>query len=195
MSSPINFTRFLSLIDQYLVTRITPNRISGLNNLDEQLFGEIAKEIDKVISAYNSFVSGDNIKYVNAGYLKKIYSSSLPIFSSILTLLSDNPVLLASVMSEMRDSTYFHHIYMIDPSEHLLANLMTLIYRNTILIEHSELREKNAQVSSTLEEMSALLYLQGIDTHYFHAIKDWILDWEGEGFSQELASLVNTAQK
>lgn len=93
----------------------------------------------------------------------------------------------------MRDSTYFHHIYEIDKPEYLLANLMTLVYRCHLLAITPTLRENKAQISSTLEEMSVLHHLLGEDNLYFQSIHHWIMDWEEEGFSQELARLTSTA--
>ena len=72
---------------------------------------------------------------------------------------------------------------------------MTLVYRCHLLTAIPFLRDNRAQISSTLEEMSALRFLLGEDNLHYHATRHWILDWEGEGFSQQLSEIItlNTA--
>lgn len=91
----------------------------------------------------------------------------------------------------MRDSTYFNFIYKIQNPSHLLANLMTLVYRCHILTSHPKLRQGGAQISSTLEEMSALRYIIGLDSLHHQATRHWILDWEGEGFNELLSLAIS----
>ena len=71
--------------------------------------------------------------------------------------------------------------------EILFGRLVVAFYRTYILQTVPGLREKGAQIGSTIEEMLAILALYGFDTHLFQATKHWIRDWENEGFSKELA--------
>jgi hypothetical protein len=130
------------------------------------------------------------ILLINTNHLKSIYNPPLPSYSSILNEILNNPKDLDITFSEMRDSTYFHHIYEIDKPEYLLANLMTLVYRCHLLASVPSLGNNKAQISSTLEEMATLRYLLGEDNLYFQSIRHWIMDWEGEGFSQQLSEII-----
>lgn len=196
MSSPINITSFNTLVNQYLSTRITADRLSSLTQLTDQLFVTLISDLNKTIDLYSSFPvslahsSYHSDMFINTTHLKSIYNLPLPSYSSILNDLLNNPKDLDITFSEMRDSTYFHHIYEIDKPEHLLANLMTLVYRCHLLSSIPTLRTNQAQISSTLEEMSTLRYLLGEDNLYFQSVRHWIMDWEGEGFSQKLAKLL-----
>lgn len=196
MSQPINITRFKVLFNQYLSARITADRLASLAPLSDQTFLTLVHDLDKTISLYNTFPSClSNSPYssdlfVNATHLKSIYNQPLPAYSIVLEYLHKNPKDLDAAFSEMRDSTYFHHIYEIDKPEYLLANLMTLVYRCHLLSSYPTLREQKAQISSTLEEMAALRHLLGEDSLHYQATLHWILDWEGEGFSQQLSEII-----
>ena len=197
MSSPINITRFNALVIQYLSARITANRLASLAPLSDQTFSTLVNDLDKTIVLYNSFpaclahspYSSD--LFVNTTHLKSIYSQPLPSYSSILKHLRNNSSDLDTAFSEMRESTYFHDVYQINQPSHLLANLMTLIYRCHLLAIMPTFRENKAQISSTLEEMSSLRYLLGEDSLYFQSVRHWVMDWKEEGFSQELSFLTS----
>lgn len=195
MSQPINLTRYNLLFAKYLSSRISPTRLDSLKSLSDNLFSQLSQDIDRAIMLYNSFphcLKNSSISpslFINTIHLKSIFPESLPLFTSTLVHLQKNPADLEIVFSEMRDSTYFHHIYEIDKPEYLLANLMTLVYRCHSLISTPTLRAQKAQISSTLEEMSALRHLLGEDSLHHRATRHWILDWKEEGFSQELARI------
>ncbi|MBI4990735.1 hypothetical protein HZB96_01420 [Candidatus Gottesmanbacteria bacterium] len=72
----------------------------------------------------------------------------------------------------------------------LLSRILVALYRTYLLQNISGLREKGAQVASSLEEMLAVMAIKGFDTHLFQATKHWILDWKREGFSKELAEKI-----
>ena len=72
----------------------------------------------------------------------------------------------------------------------LLGRILVALYRTYLLQTVSELRERGVQVASSLEEMLAIMALEGFDTHLFQATKHWILDWRKEGFSKELAERI-----
>lgn len=197
MSSPINLELILRLVNQYLVTRIAPVQISALSKLSDTTFTEIIADLDAAIGLYNTYpscLSKDLIQdiFINTNHLKTLVLT-IPAYSKTLNLFANTPHYLDEALAEMRDSTYFHHIYEIKNPEHLFANLMTLTYRCHLLSSISGLREGDAQVSSTLEEMSALRYLLGEGSLHHRATRHWILDWEGEGFSQELAKSITKA--
>lgn len=196
MSSPINYPTFLELVEKYLPSRLSSTQINSLKTLSFDTYHQIISDLDSSITLYNSFPSslvGSNYSvdlFKNTTHLKSLLEE-LPLFSTVLSHLSASPKDLDTALAEMRDSTYFHYIYLIDNPKYLLANLMTLVYRCHLLSSRPALREGNAQVSSTLEEMSALRFLLGEDSLHFQSVRHWILDWEGEGFREDLANKIS----
>lgn len=199
MSSPINLSRLNSLLSLYLHSRLTAPRLSSLHALAESTFTAIVHDLDDAIALYNRFPTCLRKSpytpqlFINTTNLKSISFQPLPTYTEVLRHLQQNPEDLEDVFTEMRDSSYFHYIYEIDNPEHLLANLLTLVYRCHLLSSVPLLRAKHAQISSTLEEMSALRFLLGSDNLHYRATRHWIIDWEEEGFSQELANTIATA--
>lgn len=198
MSSPINITRFNALVNQSLHARITADRRSSLSPLSDQTFSACVDDLDESVDLYNSFPvclaqsPYHSDMFINATHLKSIYNQPLPTYSLVLEHLHNNPKDLDTAFSEMRKSTYFHDVYQITQPTHLLANLMTLVYRCHLLATIPTLRLNNAQISSTLEEMSAFRYLLGEDSLYFQSVRHWIMNWEEEGFSQDLALITDS---
>ena len=201
MSQPINLTHCNLLFAKHLSSRISPTRLNSLKSLSDNLFSQLSQDLDHAIILYNSFpncLKNSSVTpsfFINTIYIKSIFPGAFPLFTSVLAHLQNHPADLEIVFSEMRTSTYFHHIYELDKPEYLLANLMTLVYRCHLLTAIPFLRDNRAQISSTLEEMSALRFLLGEDNLHYHATRHWILDWEGEGFSQQLSEIItlNTA--
>lgn len=192
MSSPINHPWLLTQLDLYLPSRLTPIQIDSLAALPPDIFEHLSQELNDAITQYNQYPKQLTDKlssslFLNTNHLKTLLSK-LPTFSTILDTLVLDQSQVNLVFTEMRDSTYFNFIYKIQNPSYLLANLMTLVYRCHLLNNNHELRKGGAQISSTLEEMSALRYLMGSDSLHHQATRHWILDWEGEGFSRVLAT-------
>ncbi len=195
MSSPTNYPWLLEQINNYLSSRLSPAQLSSLSNLPLTVFEQLSLELNDAISEFNQYPKKLPNKlssnyFLNANHLKKIIAT-LPSYPSTLFLLKSDNQKKDVAFSEMRDSTYFNFIYKIEEPTHLLANLMTLVYRCHMLSSNPKLRDGGAQISSTLEEMSALRHLMGLDSLHYQSTRQWILDWEGEGFS-ELLSLAIT---
>lgn len=72
----------------------------------------------------------------------------------------------------------------------LMGRILVALYRTYMLQNQKGIREQGAQVASALEEMLALMAIEGFETHLFHAIKHWIANWKREGFSRELAEKI-----
>ncbi len=75
--------------------------------------------------------------------------------------------------------------------EKMMGRILLALYRTFLLQKTPSLREKGAQIASSLEEMLAILALKGFDTHLFRATRHWIADWQREGFSKELADKIS----
>lgn len=189
-------TWFLSKIIDYLSGRLSGTQISDLSKLNVEIFSQLAKEIQVAIDNYNNFpqsISHLDLSpgiFINALHTKKIWVQPLPDFVSILKAHQSDTTLTDQVFSEHRDSSYFQVIYQLDDPRHELANLMVQFYRTSLLLLYPGLRSGGVQISSTIEEMAALNYLSGSDTLLFHATKHWLIDWQGEGFSQQLSKLI-----
>jgi hypothetical protein len=69
----------------------------------------------------------------------------------------------------------------------LLYVFQIAIYRTWILIKNERLKKHGAQIASTIEEMAAILTLEGMETNIFYAVRHWIFDCEKEGFSKGLS--------
>ncbi len=76
-------------------------------------------------------------------------------------------------------------------NSYLLGRILVALYRTYLLQNISGLRGKGAQVASALEEMLAVMALNGFHTHLFQATRHWIIDWKKEGFSRELAEKIS----
>lgn len=199
MSKPISKSReptldwLLDQADKYLITRLSPNRLSSLKKLESEDFSRIVHEIERVILLFNAFPSSingsglDPHDYQNALHLKSLFPYNIPRYQEIINRLAYDQSLLDAVFSELRDSDYFREVYLIDTPKHLLVNLMILLYRNSFLTIHPELRQGGAQISSTLEEMAAADFLAGNDSLLLRGTKYWLQDWLEEGFSEKLS--------
>jgi hypothetical protein len=122
--------------------------------------------------------------------LKQIYDGELPDYLETIRKLGENIGVKEKVFSHLRDSSYLDEVYKISDPEYLLTNVLILVYRTYLLLTSPELKKKNAQISSTIEEMAVLLKLEGKESLVFEATKHWILNWREEGFSQDLAKLI-----
>lgn len=184
-------------ISEYLKKRLSENQIESLRSIEDRAFESISSELQDSITLYNRLeneilpnplISPD---LVNSIHLKSIYNHNLPDYLEIFEKVKKDTSLQQMVFGELRDSEYFRDVYTIADSQHLLVNIMILIYRNAMLYLHPELRLGKAQISSTIEEMSALHFLQSNkSTLLFESVKHWILQWESEGFSRTLATLL-----
>jgi len=74
---------------------------------------------------------------------------------------------------------------------YFLERILVALYRTYLLQNISGLRGKGAQIASALEEMLAVMALNGFQTHLFRATRHWITDWKTEGFSKELAQRIS----
>lgn len=141
----------------------------------DQLFCEINLAVDK----FNKFTS--NPMLINAEYLKTI-TKVLPSVEDIYKNFDSK--YLDRFWELMNKFSFIDEIW--EPSK-MAAAIVIASYRTWMLTIHSDWKEKSAQVASALEEMLAIEALNGNVTNIFKATRHWILDWQEEGMSQELA--------
>ena len=178
-----------NLININLSAKLSQSQLEGLKKIDQKYCDKIVEEIGRFIDQYNSVTDLEPI-YINTIHLKSIRSQSLPPYVQIIDQLLYDQNSLDVVIKEIKESPYFYDIYQVNNSSHFFTNFMILLYRNSLLNQEPQLRVQEAQISSTIEEMACKSYLEGQGSLLFQAIKGWIIEWEREGFSEELAKLV-----
>ena len=154
------------------------NYLKSNPNYLKQLFSEVELAVDK----YNQFKF--NPMLINAVHLKTI-TDTLPGALGIKKIFDSK--YLDNFWDLMNEFSFIDEIW--KPSD-MAAAVTIASYRTWMLTIHPEWKEKKAQVASALEEMLAIEALNGNVTNIFRATKHWLLDWRGEGVSQELAERI-----
>jgi hypothetical protein len=127
---------------------------------------------------------------INAHYLSSLlHGKTLPPWCSIEEQFNNNEN-SPDLMNVGKELNEFDFIKTIDQPGKLAAALFLGFYRTYVLVTLPFLRQKNAQVASSLEEMLAILAIEGCRTQLFYATRHWILDYQSEGFSEFLAKKV-----
>lgn len=179
-------------VKQRLDEKLSSDVIALLDN--PTLWEEYAAELELAVTYFNRIQQQRSHQYLeildNTRHLFSLWSDPLPSYAEVIEKLTTDSDLNNKVFTELAESDYFQVIWQIQHPHHLVINLMILFYRTSMLYLHPELRKGKAQISSTLEEMAALLYLAGRNTTLFEAVKHWLQDWEEEEFSEELAKML-----
>lgn len=192
---------YINFIDQHL---------SSVSNVEEMLhyltsFPEIIDIYQAELTAALHLFSRYQInefKYpqinelcINAQHLSRVLNGkTLPLWCTIeeqFLNFEDTPDLV-NVGKELNQ---FDFIYTIDQPSKLAAALFMGFYRTYALVAIPYLRQMNAQVASSLEEMLAILAIEGCQTQLFWATHHWILEYQEEGFSELLAKKVRITTK
>jgi hypothetical protein len=179
-------------MDMELVRRYFKNR--GLvvaaaeylqNNKD--IFEKLLGELDAAIELYNKYRSGEDVgvpegvKIKNAQFTKENWDEDLP---------RTGEVKVEQLEKVCEKFLRFEFIDTMKPVEKLARAGIVATYRTCLLVARPTLVEKNVQVASTIEEMLAVMALNGNKTELFEATKLWIEDYEGQGFDLSLAQAV-----
>ncbi|MBI1811770.1 MAG: hypothetical protein HYR78_07570, partial [Nitrospirae bacterium] len=132
------------------------------------------------------------IPCTNADYLKhSLRGRRLPTVRDIMEdMKPDTPETRQRVDRLLKAINDFAFIDTMKPIENLAAALIVASYRTYVLQTFPDIKEQNAQVASALEEMLALMALNGQKTKLFEATKHWIADYQSEGFSPKLANAI-----
>lgn len=154
------------------------------------------EELDNAIKLLNQYNKTGKIKFnhceilINANHLKNVMPNH---FLPTLTQLTQD--ILPNSTNETVDQFFkmmniFDFWNEISQASQLTAVLTVASYRTYLRVIWPVIEKKGVQVASALEEILAVMAVNGLKTHLFQATKHWILDWKNEGFSQELAKLV-----
>lgn len=155
---------------------------------------QIGKDIDKSIILFNKYKNGKKLKneklLKSSLFLKKVIKNDLPSIDALITqILNDNnkEALIDNILKEINNFTF---IETMSPIESSAGTLLLGSYRSAILINYPYLKINNVQIASSLEEMIALIYLNGERTKLFDCVKSWYINYEEEGFTKELSEAV-----
>lgn len=194
---------YIRFVDRYLGARENmANPLAYLRSTPEMIdvhIGELNAAINRFRRLKNTGVTEYPDLLVNTEYLiDNLDTEDLPPWQEVANeLISSTPESPSAnvhlVFEELRTS--FEFIDIEDSSMKLLGTLFMALYRTYVLVTRPSLRAKRVQIASSLEEMLALLAIDGCHTQLFEAVKHWILDFENEGFSRELAHKVADLQR
>lgn len=132
---------------------------------------------------------------INSRYLANLLqNNNLPTWDSIQKklLCSERPIEISKTGELLRN---FEFIEAMEEPNKLGAALFLGFYRTYTLVTMPFLKEKDAQVASSLEEMLSILAFEGCKTQLFWSTYHWIVDYKAEGFSEGLALKVNELLK
>lgn len=186
----------LEVLDKELARKVDAPSLKNVIHQNPQMIPSFIKEIQQALDLYNQDRKTSDVQgfpkdlYKNAFHLSSIWKQPLPEYENLIGILRSDKKLSDAVFSELRDSTYFKEVFTISKKDHLLHNLLILFYRTSMLALNPVLREKKAQISSTIEEMGCALALEGKKTHLFDSTRHWIQNWQEEDFSPHLIKLL-----
>lgn len=193
MNSTHSYVRF---IQEYLGDKSNINKMSQyLLNFPEVI--EIYQaELATALSLFSRYKKNE-FRYpqidelcINTKYLSSLLSEyELPSWYTIQVQLqlNEKSLELREAGNALRD---FDFITTIQEPSRLSGALFLGFYRTYVLVVIPILKIMNAQVASSLEEMLAILAIEGCPTQLFLASRHWILDYQSEGFSELLAKKV-----
>lgn len=190
--------QFFSLIDSQikLVFNGRPKTLVVWDFLQENpsFVIEIKEDIDKSIQLFNQYRNSNNFRnehlLKSSSYLKQIIIDDLPHIDNIIQKIKTPPDNLHLMNNILNIMNRFEFIEKLEPMEKCAGTLLIGAYRSAILAIYPYIKQKNGQVASSLEEMTALMAIDDHKTKLFECIKDWFDDYEEEGFTKELSVLV-----
>lgn len=177
-------TKYQKLINDLIVRVDKINKIAPeIKIINSSNFNLAITELNLIINKFNSSTKFTNA--INAQKLKEVLTYTLPSFEEVLDLL-ENDVTKQKVLTEFNNSEYLKEVWEINVKNTLYVNFLILVYRTTLLNWDVNLRKSGVQISSALEEMSALMALKGESSLVFESSKIWLQEWEKEEFSEQL---------
>jgi len=197
MKNNFPISKFKIFVKKFLFEKFDTEEFVGFIDKNKNKVEIFTHEINSAISYFNKirikFDTNKNYKFlINAKEFNDIYNNDLPDYFDTVDELFENKNLTNQIFLIFKNDKYFKDVWKTKSYEILLANLLILIYRTTLLQKHKdklidkETGNNRVQISSTIEEMIFSMKLEGIDTDLFHSTKHWLVNWKEEGFSEEL---------
>jgi hypothetical protein len=174
------------IIDILAGTKKLASVEASLREVHRLVYEKTINELDKLIARFN--ITTEFKTAINAKFLKSILTDPLPKYEYVISTLLSDPLIKNKVIYEFNNSDYLNNVWKIADNRALYVNFIILVYRTTLLNYHGYLRKMNVQISSSLEEMSALAALEGNKNLVFESTKIWLRDWKNEQFSEQLVN-------
>lgn len=199
MLSPTSVNLLIENIDNYLEHLLPVGDIKSFINSHPHKVELYISELDKAIFSFNKFRILSKFPnknyYKNCSQLDRVFGRDLPKLKTVFQKLESDHSLTHTVYSNLVSDKYFNEVWQIRPIEHLLPNILLLIYRTAVLTINKELLidsngKRKVQISSAIEEMVFYYHLLGEEFEIFSAFKTWLDHWSTEGFSQQLCQAV-----
>lgn len=204
MSSPTDLGVLSRNIQKFLKAKIPADEVGQYFSSQSSHVHQLIHELDIATVTFNQFRHQPDFSrrqlYLNANNFDQIFKQDLPLATDIYKLLNTNPTLSDSVYHDLATDNYFHEVWQLKPIDHLVANLLLLIYRTAILEINRDILidpsgNRLVQISSTIEEMVFHHHLLGRQMSILPAFKIWLTNWQEEGFSKKLYQAISAMIK
>lgn len=181
-------------IAEQVFTSITPltSKVDVPRVLESsEFFNKISGQLQICIDQYDQVRAEVPNLLINCQHLSSIWKQPLPRYLDIISRFQTKLELRTAVLDELTSSDYFQEVWELR-DETLAVNILILIYRTCLLHKYPELRENKAQISSCLEELAWVIHLQDPQAvpDLTQAVKHWVINWQEEGFSEQLAAQI-----
>ena len=194
----MNKDTFFNLAQARLSKHPTVLPVVNFYNTNPRMLQLFLEELDQAIYLFQRYVQEKpigkppGVPCINADDLKHtLRGRRLPTIRDIMEdMKTDSPKTRQRVNQVLKNLNDFAFIDTMKPIDKLAAALVVASYRTYILCTFPDLKDNQAQIASALEEMLALLALNGQKTRLFQATKHWITDYQKEGFSTKLANAI-----
>ncbi len=186
VSATLSLIDFFSLVDEILGHRQHVKELISYYQTHPEKIKLWLQELDQAITLFNHQKKLSPL-YIKAIYLKSVLAGPLPSVNQVI----QQTELFRSTLSAMNSFAFFEDKWQLND---LASVCVIAFYRTFMLTSQPDLKVKKAQVASAIEEMLALMALNGQPTELFNTIKFWLLDWQTERFSRRLAKKIKDLQ-
>lgn len=188
---------FFKMIGEHLSKNENIRRMLLLFARYPEVYDIYCTELDSALSLFSKFqfypnrFSGDPQLLINANYLRQVLDgrklNSMTDLENSICKWEENRKLWHLIFFELSEFDFLHYDYDVNKFS---GAFFVAFYRTYVLNTCPDIREKNGQVASSVEEMLAILAIAGCKTQLFFATRHWLLDYEGEGFSPQLSKKI-----
>lgn len=166
---------------------------------NSQIVVRYAKDLDMGVALYNSLSENSKLLsrkdlLMNTFQLREIapdfvFATSNEVLRQV-QVLSKNNEFLEKYFADFDRMDSIGFFDTMEPVEDLAGTLFVGAYRTFLRIQFPELVEKGVQFASVIEEMLAVMALDGEITELFKTIVCWFVDYEADDFSEEMRKVL-----